>query len=229
MPKNPNPAKAKAVRMLGAELVEHGAEFEEAKHFAEALAEERGMRLVSSGNEPALVTGVATAYLEIFESAPSVDTVVVPVGSGSGAAAACLVASAVAPKCRIIAVQSSASPAAHDAWRTGERVERPNHTIAEGLATGASFDIPQRIMRERLNDFVLVDDDALLAAQRTLLLDAHMLVEAAGAAAYAALTAYPDLFAGRTVALMCSGGNASAGDLRTLLSQPSSTLSPEGS
>ncbi|MEV6105144.1 pyridoxal-phosphate dependent enzyme [Streptomyces sp. NPDC051940] len=217
MPERPDPGKARAVRALGAELVEYGETFDQARPYAEKLAAERGMLLVSAANEPALVAGVATAYLEVFEQAPDTDTVIVPVGGGSGAAAACLVAAAVAPGCRIVAVQSDAAPAAYESWRAGGIVERPNRTRAAGLATGSGFELTQAVMREGLHDFVLVSDDAITAAQAELLADAHVMTESAGAAALAALRTYPERFAGRRVVLMCSGGNASEDELRRCL------------
>ncbi|SDT71260.1 threonine/serine dehydratase [Jiangella sp. DSM 45060] len=214
MPEHPNPAKADAVRRLGAELVEHGATFDDAAPHARALADERGMRLVSAANEPDIIAGVATAYAELFAQQPHLDAVVVPVGSGSGAAAACLVAAALAPGCEVIAMQAADSPAAHDSWRDGELRQRPNRTAVEGLATGSGFALPQRVMRERLADFVLVDDDQIAAAQWCLMCDAHTLAEGAGAAALAAVLADPDRFAGRRVAVVCTGGNASEAEIR---------------
>lgn len=172
--------------------------------------------MVSAGDEPDLVAGVATAYLEIFQQAPDLDVVIVPVGGGTGAAAAGLVADALAPRCEIIAVQSAASPAAHDSWRLGEVVRRPNRTIAEGLATGSGFELTQQTMRRHLSDFVLVDDDAIARAQWVLARDAHVLVEGAGAAGTAALLAYPDRFAGKRVAVVATGANASEDELRRL-------------
>jgi threonine dehydratase len=215
MPKDPNPAKAAAVRGLGAELIEHGADLGEACDHAGELAGERGMRLVSPANEPGLIAGVATAYLEMFAQEPELDAVIVPVGGGSGAAAACLVASAVAPRCRVIAAQSAASPAAHDSWRAGRLLTRPNRTRVEGLATGCAFDLTQRMLRDGLADFVLVDDEAIAAAQWLMMRDAHTLTEGAGATALAALLAHPDPFAGQRVAVMCSGANASEREIRT--------------
>jgi threonine dehydratase len=217
MPTDPNPAKAAAVRALGAELVEHGPDFEAARAHAERLAAERGGRLVSSGDEPELVAGVATAYLEIFERAPDLDAVLVPVGGGSGAAGACIVAAALAPDCQVIGVQSASSPAAHDSWVAGHGVSRPNTTSAEGLATGAGFELPQQILRERLADFLLVADSDIRHAQRVLLRDAHTIVEGAGAAALAGLLTNRARFAGRRVAVMCSGGNVSEAELRAVL------------
>jgi threonine dehydratase len=217
MPEGANPTKAAAVRGLGAELVEFGADFEAAKEHAEDLAKRGGARLVSSGDEPDLIAGVATAYLEVFERQPDLDALFVPVGGGSGAAGACVVAAAVAPGCRVIGVQSAASPAGHDSWAAGHGVRRPNGTMAEGLATGFGFDLPQRIMRAGLAEFVLVEDDDIRHAQRVLVRDAHTMAEAAGAAALAALLTNRDRFAGQRVAVMCSGGNASEAELRACL------------
>jgi threonine dehydratase len=208
MPKDPNPVKAKAVRDRGAELIEHGADLECARAHAEELARLRGMRLVGAADDAELIAGVATAYLEIVEREPDLDAIVVPIGSGTGAAAACLVTAALAPHCQVIGVQSSASPAAHDSWRAGALVERPNHTVVEGVATGTAYRLPQEILRARLTDFLLVSDEEIAAAQRMLFRDAHTLAEGAGAVALAGVLANRPRFAGRKVAVMCSGGNA---------------------
>ncbi|MGK5529800.1 threonine ammonia-lyase [Streptomyces sp. URMC 129] len=214
MPENPNPVKARAVRALGAELIEHGPDLDAAAAHAGKIAADRGMRPVSAGDEPAVIAGVATAYLEVFEAEPALDTVVVPVGGGSGAAAACLVAAAVAPGCRVVAVQSAASPAAYDSWRAGVPLTRPNRTRVEGLATGCGFALTQGMMRSHLADFLLVDDDAIAEAQWTLMRDAHTLAEGAGAAALAAVLSAPGEFTGQRVAVMCTGGNAGEREIR---------------
>ncbi len=219
MPANPNPGKAAAVRALGAELVEYGENFDIAHEHAEKLAQERGGRLVSSGDETDLIAGVATAYLEILDAEPDLDAVFVPIGGGSGAAGACLVAAAVAPGCRVIGVQSSASPAAHDSWRSGRLVGRPNSTTVEAVATGMAFEMPQQILRDRLSEFLLVDDADIRRAQRILLRDAHTMVEGGGATALAGLLARRDEFAGHRVAVMCSGGNITEAQLRAVLDQ----------
>jgi threonine dehydratase len=219
MPANPNPGKAAAVRALGAELVEYGENFDIAHEHAEKLAQERGGRLVSSGDETDLIAGVATAYLEILDAEPDLDAVFVPIGGGSGAAGACLVAAALAPGCRVIGVQSSASPAAHDSWRSGRLVGRQNSTTVEAVATGMAFEMPQQILRDRLAEFVLVDDADIRRAQRILLRDAHTMVEGGGATALAGLLARRDEFAGQRVAVMCSGGNITEAQVRAVLDQ----------
>ncbi|MGF0255834.1 threonine ammonia-lyase [Rhodococcus erythropolis] len=218
MPAGANPVKAHAVRMLGADLIEHGANFDEARAHAEFISERDGLRLVSAANEPAILAGVATAYVELVEQQSDLDAVVVPVGGGSGAAAACLVASALAPHLEVFAVQSEAARAAHDSWTSGTCVESPNATRVEGLATGAGFALTQRVMRERLGGFLLVTDDDITLAQRALLFDAHTLSEGAGAAALAAVYAHPNTFADKRVAVVCTGANASESEIRRVVS-----------
>ena len=219
MPEDANEAKVAAVRALGAEVVLRGAVLEDCAAYAAALPG----RLVEPGADAALISGVATAYLELIEAAPDLDAVFVPVGSGTGAAAACLVCAALAPRCRVIAVQSAASPAAHDSWRAGDVVSRPNRTEIEGLATGTGFALPQAIMAAHLADFLLVDDADILAAQRILLSDAHTLAEGAGAAALAGLRTVRDEFAGARVAVVCSGGVVGAAEVATLSAAAAAT------
>lgn len=216
MPETANEAKVNAVRALGAEVVPVGGRMSECQVAAEKLAAAEGLRLISPGDEPALLAGVGTAYLELFSAVPRLDAVVVPVGSGTGAAAACVVAAALAPDCQIIGVQSSAAPAAHDSWRAGRCVTRPNTTTVDGLATGRGFELPQRLLRDRLADFLLVDDEKIGYAQAVCASHAHTLAEGAGAAGLAAVLAYPDRFASGRVAVVCTGGNAGPAEIAAL-------------
>ncbi len=140
----------------------------------------------------------------------------VPVGGGSGAAAACLVAKTVRPSIEVIAVQSEAAPAAYRSWRAGSLVTDTNSTFAEGLATRTAFELPQRIMREKLDNFVLVAEEALRDATRLMIEKTRNLVEPAGAAPLAAMLAEPGRFAARNVALICTGGNISPAQLAGL-------------
>jgi len=220
MPENANPVKAASVRALGAELVLRGAVFDDCRTIAAQIAAETKARYVDSGDEPALIAGVATAALELFEAAPRLDALFVPVGAGTGAAGACLTATAVAPECRVIGVQSAQAPAAYEAWRSGAPATLPNKTVIEGLSTGQSFKLPQQIMRALLPEFRLVDDAEIRSAQRLMLAAAHTTAEGAGAAALAGLLARPEEYAGKTVGLICSGGNASETELAAVLAAP---------
>jgi len=222
VPEHANPVKVEAMRDLGAEVICAGRAFEEARAHCEALAVERGLRYVHTGNEPDLIAGVATATLEILEEQPEVDVILVAVGGGSGASAACIVSRALRPSIEVIGVQSAQSPAAHDSWRAGAMVERPNTTAAEGVATGSAFELPQRIMRELLTDFVLVEDRNLLTATRLMIEKTRTLVEPAGAAPLAAALdpALAPRLRGRRVALVCSGANISPAQLAEALTSP---------
>jgi threonine dehydratase len=217
VPERPNPVKLAAMEGLGAEVIVGGADFDDARENAERLAAEHGYRYVHSGNEPHLIAGVATETLEILEEQPDVDVVIVPVGGGSGAAGACIAAKAVDPMIDVIAVQSDAAPAAYRTWREGRPVEAECRTSAEGLATRVPFELPQRILREHVDDFVLVSEEQIRAAQRIMIEATRNLVEAAGAAPLAAALELGDALRGRRVALVASGGNVSPAQLRDVL------------
>ena len=121
------------------------------------------------------------------------------------------------PAMRVIGVQSEAAPAAYRSWRERRLVEDRMETFAEGLATRTAFDLPQRILRQRLDDFVLVSDDDIRAAQALMIETTGNLVEAAGAAALAAALQIRDQLAGERVALIASGGNATREQLLAVL------------
>jgi threonine dehydratase len=143
--------------------------------------------------------------------------IIVPIGGGSGAAGACIVAKAVKPEAKVIGVQSEAAPAAYRSWREQRLVEDRMQTFAEGLATRTAFELPQRILRQSLDDFVLVSDDEIRAAQALMIETTRNLVEAAGAAPLAAALRLREELDGKRVALIASGGNASREQLLAVL------------
>jgi threonine dehydratase len=217
VPENANPVKVAAMQGLGAELVFHGRDFDDAREHCERLAEEHGYRYVHSGNEPLLIAGVATETLEIVEDEPEVDAIIVPIGGGSGAAGVCIVAKAVNPAIRVIGVQSEAAPTAFRAWKERRLVEDRMETFAEGLATRTTFELPMSILWRWLDDFVLVSDDEIREAQALMIQATRNLVEAAGAAPLAAALRRREKLAGTRVALILSGGNASREQLLDVL------------
>jgi threonine dehydratase len=217
VPRGANPVKVSSMRSLGATVVEHGVDFDEARERCEEVAVAHGARYIHSGDEPLLIAGVGTATLELLEREPSIDVILVPVGGGSGAAGACIVAKAIDPRIVVIGVQSEAAPAACRAWRERRPVADEMRTFAEGLQTRVSFELPQRILGDHLDDFVLVDDDELRAATLQLIELTRNLVEPAGAASLAAALKLRERLAGQRVALVCSGGNISPAQLRELL------------
>jgi threonine dehydratase len=220
-PEGANPVKVEAMRDFGAEVLLQGRDYDEAREHCERLAAEHGYRYVHSGDEPHLIAGVGTHTLEILEERPDIDAVVVPIGGGSGAAGAAIVAKAMRPGIEVIGVQSAQAPTAHDSWRERKHVERPNTTVAEGLSTRTAFDLPQRILRELLDDFVLMSDESILDAVAIMIEKTRTLVEPAGAAPLAALLspALRDRLHGKRVALICSGANISPAQLRAVMAR----------
>src|SRR5438876_315264 len=176
-----NPVKVESMQDLGAEVVLQGERYDDARRHAEKLARDHGYRYIHSGDEPLLIAGVGTHTLELLQEQPHVDTVIVPVGGGSGAAGACIAAKAINPKIRVIGVQSDEAKSAYLSWKSGDLTESPNRTRAEGLSTAAPFELPQRILRRLLDDFVLVSHDEIDAATAVMIEKTRTLVEGTGA------------------------------------------------
>jgi threonine dehydratase len=219
VPEGANPGKVAAMRGMGAEVIFHGANFDQAREHCEALAQEHSYRYIHSGNEPLLIAGVGTETLEMLEDEPELEVIIMPIGGGSGAAGACIVAQAVNPRLRVIGVQSKSSPAAYETWCNRQMLTAPNQTFAEGLATGTAFELPQAILWDRLSDFVLVSDEEIMRAMRWLIERAHTLAEAAGAASLAAAYTLREELRGKKVGIVCSGGNTSLEHLKKVLAQ----------
>lgn len=217
VPREANPGKVAAMQGMGAEVIFHGANFDEARAHCEALAREHGYRYVHSGDEPLLIAGVATETLEMLSDQPDLAAIFVPIGGGSGAAGAALVARELAPACRVVGVQAERSPAAYHSWRERRIAEAPNQTFAEGLGTGAGFALPQAMLWEMLKEFLLVTDDEIRQAMLWMIERAHTLAEGAGAAALAAAYRLRHEFAGQKIGVICSGGNTSLAHLREAL------------
>jgi threonine dehydratase len=218
-PRGANPVKVEAMQDLGAEVVLEGERYDDSKTHAEKLAREHGYRYIHSGDEPLLIAGVGTHTLEVLQEQPRVDTVIVPIGGGSGAAGACIAAKAINPSAQVIGVQSEAAQSAYLSWKSREWRESPNRTRAEGLSTAAPFELPQRILRRLLDDFVLVSDDEIDAATAVMIEKTRTLVEAAGAAALAGALKLRERLRDHSVALICSGGNISPAQLKALLAR----------
>ena len=219
VPMNANPGKVASMRNLGAEVIHHGVYFDESREYIERLSREEGYRYIHAVNEPSLIAGVGTYTLEILEDMPDVDVIVVPVGGGSGASGACIVAKSVNPHIQVIGVQAEQAPAVYLSWREGHIVEAPMKSSAEGLATGTGYELPLSIMREHLDDFILVTEGEMNAAIVTHLQETHNLTEHAGAASLAGAVKIKNRLAGKKVAIIMSGGNLSLEHLKIALAQ----------
>ncbi|HEX2618698.1 MAG TPA: threonine/serine dehydratase [Phototrophicaceae bacterium] len=217
VPEGANPGKVAAIQGMGAEIIVHGAKFNDSVRHAEYLGQEQGIRFVSNGNEPLFIAGVATHTLEMLEAQPELDVIIVPVGSGGGAAGTCIAAHAINPAVRVIAVQSEKAPASYESWKHHEIREAANTTFAEGMATGRGFELPQQILWEDLNDFVLVSDEEIMQGMVWMIEHAHTLTESAGAASLAAAYKLREQLQGKKVGIIVSGGNTSLMHLQQAL------------
>jgi len=194
---------------LCAEVILQGERYDDARVNAERLAREHGYRYIHSGDEPLLIAGVGTHTLEILEEQSELDAIIVPIGGGSGAAGACVAAKAIDPSIQVIGVQSDQAQSAYLSWKGRKLVDSPNRTRAEGLSTASPFELPQRIMWRLLDDFVLVSDDEIQAANALMIEKTRTMVEMAGASPLAAALKLRERLAGKRIALICSGGNIS--------------------
>ncbi len=220
VPEDSNPGKVASIEGLGAKILVHGREFDDARREVERRSADGGPRYVHSANEPLLVAGVATYALEILEDEPDLDAIFVPVGGGSGAAGVGLVMKTLAPRARVIAVGAEAAPAARDSWREGRLVEHPQSTIADGLATSSAFEYTQAMMRQYVDEFVLVSDTEMCDASRLYLETTRNLIEPSGAASLAAARRFlreDDSGGCSKIAVIASGGNISIDVLRSIL------------
>lgn len=214
VPVGNNPDKNAAMRAYGAEVIEYGRDYDEARLRVEELVAREGWRYIHSANEPHLIAGVGTYALEMLEQVRDLDYLFVPIGGGSGAAGCCIVRGGLSAKTRVIGVQASGADAFTRSWRGPERVtaERVN-TFAEGMATRVTFDLTFGILQQQLDDIVTLEEPELEEGVRAALRLTHNLAEGSGAAPLAAAKKYGQRVAGKKVGCVMSGGNI---DLKTL-------------
>ena len=213
VPVDSNPDKMAALRAFGAELVEYGRDFDEAREYVEDLALREGWRYVHNANEPLLIAGVGTYAVEMFEALERVDFVFVPIGGGSGAAACGVVRDGLGRSTRIVGVQAQQADAFVQSWRGPTRVTRDRaETFAEGIATRTTFDLTFSMLKASLDDVVALEEGELRDGVAAAIELTHNLAEGAGAAALAAARRFGPPRDATAVCVM-SGGNA---DRRTL-------------
>jgi threonine dehydratase len=199
-------SKNAAMRAFGAELIEHGRDFDEARVHAHALAKERGLAFVGPFDR-SLVAGVATYALELFRAVGDLDRVYVPIGCGSGICGLIAARDALGLGTKIIGVVSTRANAYAQSFRARRSIETSSaDTMADGMAVRVPVAEALEILWRGAHDVVEVDDAAVAAAMRALFDDTHQVAEGAGAAPLAALLADPGR-AGKRCAVILSGGN----------------------
>lgn len=210
--------KNAAMRAFGAEVIEVGRDFDEAKPAAAKLAEERGWTFVPSFH-PDLVRGVGTYGIELMRAVPDLDVIFVPIGLGSGVCGLITAKAALGHRAEIVGVVSTRADAYALSLEAGNLVgtTTPADTFADGMAVRVPSPEALDIMRQGISRIVRVDDTAIAEAARLLWRATHNVAEGAGAAALAALTGEKERWAGRRAAVVLSGGNIDAHAFRDVL------------
>lgn len=219
--KGANPDKLKMIELHGAKIIEDGATTDSIVSKAREIAKERELFFIHPFDDPSIIAGQGTCGLEILEDIPALDSVIVPVGGGGLISGVSTAFRAISPKCKVIGVEATGVPSLYESIKKKKLVtiEHPA-TIADGLVGQtigkANFEICER----NVDDVVLVTDDQMKEAVKSLLLDGHILAEPSGAAPVAALIsgAYKPN-PGERIALIISGGNISYHFLQDLLNE----------
>ena len=230
VPEGNNPDKNALIRSLGAQLHEEGSDYDESVAAAERIKKEQGHTLIHSTNNPGVIKGAASIFIEIMYATSELDEIFVAVGGGSQAAGAILASEGMAKlqgkkTPEVSAVQAAGAQTIWRAWHGKPAEHAEAETIADGLATRSAYPITLDVMKQGLKAFYLLSEEEILGATRTLIESTHTLVEPAGAAAFAGLCQRlkqaPDTLRGKHIAVVISGGNIDQASLQSVLTSPS--------
>ncbi len=207
MPRSTPNAKVEQTRVFGAEVLLHGNQFDETRAFTEKLAEERGLTLVHPFNDPRVIAGQGTVGLEIVESVADIDAVIVPVGGGGLIGGTAVAIKSVAPDVQVVGVQAERYASVFEAYYQSPTAAAEPGTVAEGIAVKSPGDLTLPLIRDHVDRMLTVSEEQIEQAVFDLLEIEKTVVEGAGAASLAALRKHPDVFRGKRVVLVLSGGN----------------------
>ena len=207
VPKGNNPVKNQLIKNTGAELIEAGETFDEAAKKVERLRQDKNLYYIHAANEPHLINGVGTEFLEIAKDLPNINTIILPIGAGSEVAAAVTVLKQLNPNIDIIAVQAEKSQAAYLSWKNKMIQTSKNKTFAGGFATGTAYELPFQIYKDSLADFVLLTEVEIKEGIALALKYTNNLAEGAGAATITAAVKIREKLKGKKVVLQMSGSN----------------------
>ena len=213
VPENNNPVKNRSIKSTGATLIEAGKTFEEASIVVAELSEKQSLYYAHPANEPHLINGVGTEFIEIIETVPDLDAVILPIGAGSEAAAAITVMKTINPDIQIFAVQAELSSAAYQSWKAGKVVSSANTSFAGGFATGIAYEVPFEIYKDRLKDFIVLSEEEIFNGIALAGYYTHNFLEGAGASTIMAAIKLKQKLKGKKVVLQFSGCNASPDEI----------------
>jgi threonine dehydratase len=206
MPQHTPTVKVERTRGFGAEVVLHGETFDQARDRALQLAEDEGLTFVHPFDDELVIAGQGTIGIEMLRAQPQLDTLVIAVGGGGLISGVATAVRALKPGVQIVGVQTARFPAMVNTIK-GTNHPQGASTIAEGIAVGQPGRITRELIRQQVDDLVLVDEGDIEQAIVMLLEIEKTLVEGAGAAGLAALLKDPARYQGRKVGLVLCGGN----------------------
>jgi len=206
MPATTPTVKVMQTESVGGKVLLHGETFDEAYAHARKLEAEMGLTFVHPFDEPIVAAGQGTVGLEMLEDCPEIDTLVVPIGGGGLISGIATIAKDINPDIEIVGVQAALYPSMYAKMR-GEDLPCGGDTLAEGIAVKEPGEFTSQIIKELVDDIVLVDEGALENAVSLLLQIEKTVVEGAGAAGLAAVLSHRERFAGRKIGLVLCGGN----------------------
>ena len=219
MPEYAPASKVEATERYGAEVILHGAGYDDAEAHARALCAEEGRTYLHAFDDEAVMAGQGTLGLEIVEDLPDVDTVVVPVGGGGLISGVATAVKARRPEARVIGVEAAGAPKYSESLAAGELVTLESaETIADGIAARRGAEAPFAVIKERVDEVVTVSDPEIAIAVTYAVERARTVVEGAGAVPLAALLSGAiDVEPDETVVPVLSGGNIDVNTLTTVL------------
>jgi threonine dehydratase len=199
--------KNAAMRGQGAQLIEHGHDYQSSREHADALAAEMGYHFVPPYHRD-IVKGIATYWLELFTNVPDIDVVYVPIGMGSGVCSASAVRNALGLKTKIVGVVSAEAPTYALSFEQRKCVEAPAQAkLADGLACRKPEAESLQFMLENVENILRVSDAELAESMRAIFMDTHNVVEGAGAASFAGALKEKEKLRGKRVAVIATGAN----------------------
>jgi threonine dehydratase len=209
VPENTPIVKRDAIMRYGVSLIVHGEEYLNAEKLARRMERERGMTFVSAYNDMDVIAGQGTIGLELIESLPDLENVIVPVGGGGLVSGVGCAVKSMDTDIEVIGVQSVASPVMCESIEQGRIVEMElGDSVAEGLHGGIEEgSVTFELCKRYVDDFILVEEEPIVRAMSKMFSEQNQIVEGAGAVGVAAIMENPRRFKGRKTAVVISGGN----------------------
>ena len=218
MPSQTPFAKVSRTRAWGAEIILEGRNLNECEGVVESVIDARGMTLIHPYNDELVMTGQGSVGIEMLEDTPELDTLIIPIGGGGLISGIAIIAKAINPKIRIIGVEAELWPTMTD-MIAGDTIRGGGETLAEGIAVKKPGALTAPVVRELVDEILLVSEDLIEQAVGALVEQQRLVVEGAGSAGMAAMMQYPDKFKGRKCGVVLCGGNIDARLLSAVLTR----------